>query len=180
MLKKGGGFMGLFGFFNKGKKAKLLELQKIVIENSPDYLVLSESQLMNEARSQAKNDLRIMNDCVKLLSSTLKPDVFFSRLDLLEKRSKHLVGLEPYISFSGALPSEAYKEFLSDKNLCVRQFIARYSASISDIAANMKTDKGKKNQYQKFYDNLEPYFSIMSNDNIEYVNLLYASLAENC
>lgn len=171
--------MGLFGFFNRGKKAKLLELQKIVLENSPDFLVMSKSQLMSSAKEQAQNDLRIMEDCTKLLSSTMKPDVFFSRLDLLEKHSKHLAQLEPYIDFSGALPSEAYNEFVSEKSLCIRQFIARYSSAISDKARTMKTERGRNNQYQKFYNELEPYFSVMGSDNIKYVNLLYGSMLED-
>ena len=171
--------MGLFGFFNKGKKAKLLELQKIVVENSPDFLIMSESQLMDIAKEQAQNHLRIIGDCTKLLSSTIKPDVFFSRLDLLEKHSKHLMQFEPYINFSGALPSEGYNEFVANKNLCVRQFIARYSSAISDKAKTMKTERGRKNQYQKFYDELEPYFPVISIKNIEYVNLLYHKLIED-
>lgn len=37
----------------------------------------------------------------------------------------------------------------------------------------MKTDKGKLNQYQKFYDSLKPYFAEMNADNINYVETKY-------
>ena len=76
-------------------------------------LILSEQQLKGISIQQAENDLRIVNDCVKLMENTLKPDVFFMRLNLLVEKSKHLANLEEYISFSGASSAAAYNEVVN-------------------------------------------------------------------
>ncbi|MBQ1169497.1 MAG: hypothetical protein IIX49_01565 [Oscillospiraceae bacterium] len=100
--------MGLLGSLLGGnKKQRLLDWQKIVMDNSPDRLVMSEQQLRQVSIQQAQNDLRIMNDCKNLVSTTVKPDVFFGRLNLLVERGEHLQRLEQYISFSGASPTAA-------------------------------------------------------------------------
>ncbi len=169
--KKGGFDVGLFGFlFGGSKKKKLLEMQRIVLKDSPGHLIMSEAQLKRAAMQQAQNDLRIIKDCISLISKTEKPDVFFSRLDLLEIHSKHLMELEPYISFSGASPKDAYKEIVTKKDECIRQFLVRYCTSVKIKADAMKTEKGKTNKYIKSYENLQPYFSCLSDRNKEYVS----------
>ena len=163
--------MGLFGFLFGGiKNNNLLELQKLVLKDSPGHLVMSEAQLKRAAKQQAQNDLRIIKDCISLVSKTEKPDVFFSRLDLLEKHSKHLMKLEPYVSFSGASPKDAYKEIVTKKDECIRQFLVRYCTSVKIKANAMKTDKGKTNKYMKSYENLQPYFKYLSTGNMAYVS----------
>ena len=90
--------MGLLdSLFGGSKKQRLLDWQKIVMENSPDRLVMSEQQLRQVSMQQAQNDLRIMNDCKNLVSTTVKPDVFFTRLNLLVERGEHLQRLEQYL-----------------------------------------------------------------------------------
>lgn len=169
--------MGLFDFLGFGKKAKLLELQKIVLVDSPNRLIMSESQLMKTAIQQAQNDMRIIKDSLSLVSTTTKPDVFFSRLDTLLNTSRHLMSFEPYISFKGS-PSAAYREAATKKDECVRQFILRYSVAVNDKASSMKTEKGKKNQYQKFYDSMTPYYGELSTDNKRLFDSVYKQMIE--
>ena len=163
--------MGLFGFlFGGSKNNNLLELQNLVLKDSPGHLVMSEAQLKREAKQQAQNDLRIIKDCISLVSKTEKPDVFFSRLDLLEKHSKHLMKLEPYVSFSGASPKDAYKEIVNKKDECIRKFLVRYCTTVKIKADDMKTEKGKTNKYMKSYEKLQPYFKYLSIGNMAYVS----------
>ena len=159
------------------KNAKLLELQRIVLVDSPDRLIMSESQLMKAAIERAQNDMRIIKDCSSLVSSTTKPDVFFGRLDLLIKTSRHLMLFEPYISFTGS-PAAAYNEAINKKDECVRQFITRYSATVREKADSMKTEKGKGNQYQKYYDSMKPHYGGMSADNKRYFERTYKQMIE--
>lgn len=160
------------------KNSNLLELQRIVLVDSPDRLIMSESQLMNAATVQAQNDMRIIKDCASLVSSTTKPDVFFSRLELLLKTSRHLMLFEPYLPFKGASPSAAYNEAVSKKDECVWQFITRYSAAVRDKADSMKTEKGKANQYQKYYDSMKPHYGGLSTDNKRYFERTYKQMIE--
>ena len=166
--------MGLLGsLFGGNKKQRLLDGQKIVMENSPDRLVMSEQQLRQVSIQQAQNDLRIMNDCKNLVSTTVKPDVFFGRLNLLLERGEHLKSLEQYISFSGASPTAALNEIRQNYQEAVRQFLIRYFSDTLDKAEAMKTEKGKRNKYIKFYESLQPYYCYMNDSNKEYVETKY-------
>lgn len=164
--------MGLFDMF-ANKKAKLLGLQRIVLEDSPDKLVLSEKQLRAMASERAANSLRIVQDCCHALETTVNPGVFFERFQLLIFHSSELSILEEYISFSGASPTDAFNVLLSEKQECIRQFLIRYFSIVSGKAESLKTAKGKLNQYQKFYDSLKPYFTEMNADNIDYIETKY-------
>lgn len=166
--------MGLLdSLFGGNKKQRLLDWQKTVMDNSPDRLVMSEQQLRQVSIQQAQNDLRIMNDCKNLVSATVKPDVFFARLNLLVERGEHLQRLEQYISFSGASPTAALNEIKQNYQEAVRQFLIRYFSDTFDKAEAMKTEKGKRNKYIKFYESLQEYYCYMSDSNREYVETKY-------
>lgn len=157
--------MGLFG---KSKK-ELLVWQNLILQDPPTKLIMSEKQLKQITEQQATNDLRIVQDCLKIISNTVKPDIFFSRLDLLKEKSKHLVLLEPYIAFSGASPTAAYEEVLEKEQEAIYQFICRYFSTTFEKAESLKTEKGKKNHYQKFFDSLQPYTDRMNEHNLNYI-----------
>lgn len=165
--------MGFFGLFNKKKKAKLLELQFLVVRDSPDRLIMSESQLMTIAIQQAENDIRILRDCMHILETTLKPDVFFARLKLMEETAEHLVRFEPYVPFSGASPYAAYEEFSANKHICVNMFITRYFSCVCEKADSMKTERGRNNQYLKFIDSFAAYPFYINDENKNYIDSLY-------
>ena len=128
---------------------------------------------------QAQNDLRIINDCTKIVESTLKPDVFFMRLNLLVEKSKHLANLEPYFSFSGVSPTDAYNEVLNNYQEAVRLFLIRYFTDTFDKAEAMKTEKGRIGKYQKFYDSLQEYYFYMNEENIDYVETKYKAYTKD-
>ena len=163
--------MGLFDFLfgSSKKKEYLLAMQKIVMENSPDRLVMTERQLYASAQQQAENDLRIINDSLAIISKTLKPDVFFSRLEMLQRHSGHLMLMEPYVEFSGASPAAAYHEFVTKKGEAIMIFLQRYYTAVHEKAESMKTEKGKANQYIRFHDSLQEFYPVMTKENIEYI-----------
>ena len=168
--------MGLFDFMKKkatAKKEHLLRWQHTVMPNSPNKLVLSKQQLKTMALQQGENDLRIIQDCVKLIEKTTNPDVFFMRLNLLVEKAKHLISLEEYITFSDTLPSAAYGEVINNYHEAVNQFLIRYLSETFDKAEAMKTEKGRIGKYQKFYDSLQEYYCYMNRENIDYIETKY-------
>ena len=174
--------MGILGIFEKRKKAaqeyqekqaRLLKLQKLSFINSPDRLVFSEEQIMNATNNLIQNDLRIIEDCKNIVMSTIKPDTFFSRLDLLVQKAEHLCKFEGLIQFAGALPSEALKEVNNEYQIAVKMFLIRYYTNTFEKAQAMKTDKGRINQYVKFYDSLQSYYPLMNDENKEYIETKY-------
>ena len=131
------------------------------------------SDMKKAANMQAENDLRIMHDCNRIIGETVNPEVFFMRLNLLKEKATDLKQLEPYIDFSGASPSAAYEEIVSKEQEAIHLFLVRYFTSVFDKAETLKTDRGKFNQYQKFYDNMQEYYPLMNSDNIDYVETKY-------
>ncbi len=161
--------MGLFG---KSKK-DLLIWQNIITNEQSKKLYMSQQQLQQFTEQQASNDLRIINDCTKIISETVKPDIFFSRMDLMKEKAYHLLSLEPYIKTSGASITSAVKEIEADEQKAIFQFLVRYFTFTLEKADSLKTDKGKKNQYQKFYSSLQLYYDRMNSDNVSYIETKY-------
>lgn len=171
--------MGFFDFLKKmneekqQKQDELLRWQHIIMPDSPNHLILSEEQLKAISIQQAEECLRIINDCLKLIETTIKPDVFFMRFNLLVEKSLHLCSLESFIPFSGASPMEAYKDIKTDQQKAIKQFLIRYFSDTFDKAEIMKTQKGKIGKYQKFYDSLQEYYCYMNDENIDYIETKY-------
>lgn len=163
--------MGLLGMFGK-KKENLLELQEIVLGKSYTKLIMTEKQLISAATASAQRELEIIHDCLRIISETKKPDIFFSRLDLLFAKAERLRIYEKHISFTES-PSAAYGQLWEDRQECISLFLVRYFSDVFDQAENLKTDKGKLNKYQKFYDSLQPYYEQMNADNIDYIETKY-------
>jgi hypothetical protein len=124
---------------------------------------------MSLANQTAKRELKIAQDCVHIVKTTTKPDVFFSRLDLLIEKAEKLKQLEPYIKFSGASPSAVFAEVIRDYPTATKQFIIRYFMDVYDHARELKTDKAKLNRYQKFYDSMQPYYYRLNDEHIDYI-----------
>lgn len=165
--------MGLFVLFGgKQKKESLLELQDVVSGKSYGRLVMSEKQLIDAATRSAQRDIEIIHDCIRIISETKKPDTFFSRFDLFIEAADRLRIYEKHIRFSSS-PSAAYGQLWEDQQECTRQFLIRYFSDVFDQAENLKTDKGRLNKYQKFYDSLQPYYDKMNEENIDYIETKY-------
>ena len=133
---------------------------------------MEKQQLFNVNNQQVNDDVRIAQESLRLLTETLKPDVFFPRLDLLQNKLNHLKQLMPYINSDSSL-TNAFDEFINNKQKSINQFIIRYFDSVQAYANTLKTEKGKANQYQKFYDTLMKYKDAMDEENIKYIEEKY-------
>ena len=161
------------GLFNFGRKTELLQWQKFVLTDSPDRLIMTEKQLRDETIRRAKRNLEIANDCSKIIQTTTKPTVFFSRLSLFKEKLIDLNECEKYIDFAGASPSAALAEVINKEQECVFQFLKRYLIETLDKADAAKTSAGKLGKFKKFHESLQPYYPQISRDNIEYIETRY-------
>lgn len=181
--------MGLLDFIKKKiddklqeqqqNQERLLRWQRLVMQDSTGKLVASEQQLKAITLQQMQNDLRIVKDCLKLVNSTLKPDVFFMRLNLMIEKSKHLVNLEEYVTFPDASFAAAYNDAVNDYHKAINQFLIRYFSDTFDKAEAMKTEKGRIGKYQKFYDSLQEYYCYMNDENIDYIETKYKAYTKH-
>lgn len=167
--------MGLFDFFHR---EELLQLQKLVLFDSPDRLIMSRKELTALAKQVAQRDYEIMQDCSRILQQTKKPDVFFTRLDLFYEKSSKLTKLAPYIDYSGVSPYTVFEALKKDYQEIIHLFLVRYFADVYDHARDLKTDKAKLNRYQKFYDSLQPYYDRMDEGNKDFVETKYRVYTE--
>lgn len=119
-------------------------------------------------QQQAQNSLRIVNDCIKIISETKNPDVFFSRYNLLIEHTENLLALQHFVSFSGPSLSSAYVEVINNKQIAIKDFLNRYWADTLSKITNLKTEPAKIKRIQTFYDSLEKYKHEMNEENIDF------------
>lgn len=150
------------------ERERLLKWQSLV---SPETkLFMNKNQLISASTIAVQRDQQIIKDCLKILETTKNPDTFFERLDLLEEKSIHVAKFEPYMKFTGALPSQALKQFYEDKDKAISIFLNRYWDLTYNKITLLKTNKSKLNAYNKFKDSLVPYTKYFSEENLNFYN----------
>lgn len=128
--------MGLLDFLSKKKPPKMSSF---------------EIQQVQSMLSQSK-------DCAKLIDSTVKPDIFFSRLHFMLDLTLTLQQFEKYKCFHGGTPSELYRETTLNLNEIVDKFIVRaYNKQIEKVS-KLKTASGKQKSDRKFATDLKDAF----------------------
>lgn len=106
---------------------------------------------------QAQNDLRIIGESSKIAQETLKPEIFFSRFDLILERYEHLISIEDYVSFNSERPSELYIQIKSSTSDTIQHFIKRYFLDAYQKARELKTPTGRQNRITKAFETLMLY-----------------------
>lgn len=129
-----------------------------------------------------KRDLQIVNDCANLIENTTNPDVFFERWNLYMEKLKILADAQDkgLVKVSGESISKKYKK-LSGKETytdAVNQFIKRYWNDTCKKAENLKTENGKKNRYNKFFEKMGTYDDIIPQECIEFYKKLVPGKTE--
>lgn len=106
-------------------------------------------------------DLEILNDCATLIEKTVNPEVFFPRFDLYMEKLSILSDAEKarLLKVTGESLYQKYMEMnTEDKRIeSVNGFIDRMWLDTCKKAEGLKTDKGRQNRYNKFYDTLQSY-----------------------
>lgn len=97
--------------------------------------------------------LKQVKDCANLVNTTVKPDVFFGRLNMLLDKLLLLQRFERY-KFKPSTPTKDYKRVIANLDATVNDFIDRAFAANQAKIASLKTEKAKRANYEKFVDSL--------------------------
>lgn len=126
----------------------------------------------------AEQDLKIIQDCVRIVNTTKKPNIFFERYKLMEEKLNELIHLHG-LHYSGMSPKKMLSQTQTKKQAAIHDMIDRYYADVAFKAANLKTEKARQNQYSAFRSVLKLYYSEMNGENISYVENLYEIAIQN-
>lgn len=124
------------------------------------------------AQFQSQGRLKIIQDCVNLVNSTVNPEVFFMRYNLMLEHLEALAGLECTGIFDNSpeLPSEAFLRVEAQFDNATIDFLDRSFENAKQKADALKTDTGKKNAIKRHFENMEKYIIHMSADGIEHLD----------
>jgi len=156
--------MGLFG-----KRKERLAAEREAREKQ---------ELANRIREQAKEQagqwLKIVNDCIQLVNTTTNPEVFFKRYNLMLEYLEKLAGVECTGIFSNSkeLPSEAYLRVESIFPEATSCFIDRSFEAVKAKADTLKTEKGKLNAIGRYFEDMDKYIIFMSPESVDYLEQL--------
>lgn len=131
------------------------------------------SRKKQEAQILAPQLLKIIEESCQLVNMTLKPNVFFFRYELLKETSVQLLELSKYIKLKGTSPSDMVTMITAKEHAATMDFLHRYFESVEHTAAERKTLKGARNQFDRFYKSLQPFYSRMDAEHIAYIEGAY-------
>ena len=154
-------------------KEHWLRLQKLVVAGSPDTLVFSKSKLKQMAVLRADQSLKIVQDCIRLINTTNKPDVYFKRFDILKEKMDELVALEPFVKFKNPKPSIERNKILLNEQNSIKDFLERYTFTTRTKLDSLKNDKAIERQCHLYFDNIELYLEYMNESNSCFVQEQY-------
>lgn len=126
------------------------------------------------AEHMAPQWMKILTDCRDLVNKTADPDVFFPRYELLKETAANLASISKYVKFRGTKPAEVLKMAQEQEEAATRDFILRSFQRALLGAEKAKTAKGKRSQFDRFLEKLEPYYCQMSAGNAKLVQQLHA------
>ena len=141
-----------------------LEWQHLVLPESTSTLLMSREQLVESSIVIIRDRLRIINDCIKIITTTTNADTFFERLTLLKENYSYLKQFEKYLTFS----IDYVAPYLNDEETLTRKLIDSMWEKTVAKARTLKTETGRNNQYIKFKETIEKHEPQMSLSNIRY------------
>ena len=168
--------MGILKSFIGGMReaqAELIDWQNAVMVDKSHKLYASKQQLESATAQIVSDSVRIFDDSSNIVNTTINPDTFFSRLDLAKDHLARLKIIEPYIGKVKTIKinipiSELYAEFLKNEDAYIEAFLHRSLQAVHEKADSMKTEKGKGNQYKKYYESMQPFLYKLNSKNREY------------
>lgn len=128
-----------------------------------------------EAKIMVPQWLKIMVDCRDLINKTAEPDVFFMRYTLLKETTAKLTKASKHYKFKGTQPAEVLRIAQEQEEAATRAFILRSFQKAQQGADKAKTVRGKRNQFDRLLEKIEPYYIQMTQANVSLVQQLYVS-----
>lgn len=125
-----------------------------------------------EAQFMAPQWLKIVKDCADLVNTTVNPKVFFARYDLMLENLSNLADIEKIVKFSGKKPSVQFRELVAQRERETDTFIDRAFEVARDRAAELKTEKGRAEALQRFFQKMEAHSNRMTPANLAHLQSL--------
>lgn len=145
----------------------------VPVNSTLNSIPISEAQLM------ASQYLKIAKDSERLVNTTVNPDVFFSRYDLMIEQFRKLAGLEHLISFSGTLPSAHLNTLIATRDQEAETFIRRSFKKMRDEVGLLKTENGKSAKIERYFSKMNSYCRYLSQGNQDLLYTLKSSCKES-
>lgn len=120
----------------------------------------------------ASNALKILNESVNIFNNTKNPDTFFERYSWAERQADILCQCKK-VKFKGQQPAQIKKMLENKKQFAIHDMIDRFFDDTELKASKVKRLDLKKSKFINFVTVLEDYYSLMNQENIDYVNTLY-------
>lgn len=129
-------------------------------------------------KQQMIRDYEIICDSLAIIDKTKNPDTFFSRLNLIEQKCRHLCELDKQVPFYSINKNrisveDLYNDIVMNYQEAIHEFLVKYFISVLDKVETLKTAKARLRHYENFRLSLEPYYQYMSDENIDYVETKY-------
>lgn len=149
-----------------------IEWLSIVNPSMPARRRVPKRQIKTWSQMYIDQNLKIIEDCARLVNTTKTPDVFFSRFDLLLDLLHKFVVLDKYVSrgyFHGMNTHTQYADVLATKEQATNNFINRYWEAAVSKVQNLKTTSAKKNTFDAFFEIMYSYSSKMTPANLSLI-----------
>lgn len=158
------------------KKHTIQQKQETLAEREKREKQKLADDIRKHAQFEAQGSLKIIQDCVNLVNTTVSPEVFFKRYNLMLDHLETLAGLECTGIFKNSpeLPSETYIRVEAQFNAATNDFLDRSFKNAKEHANTLKTDNGKTNAIKRYFDNMEKYIIYMSGESLEYFDKMKA------
>lgn len=150
-------------------KSDLIRWQNLVLHSDCSQLSLNLAQLRNASDLIVDDNLRILNDSLKLIKETSNPEVYFKRIDLIIECYNNLADLEEFYP-TGIEPVSKIQNF--NESSLLHDFIQRYWFKTVSDAEKLKTEKAKNNRKEKAKQILYTYSDKIDLTNLEYIKQL--------
>ncbi len=111
---------------SRSEKKRLLEWQNIIMQGSPDRLIVTEEELLQLSQRQATNELKTIQDCVNVMKTTVMPEKFFATLDSLQINAGQVVDLAPFLDrYMDVTKLLAMNEAFTKEQTYIKEFLRR-------------------------------------------------------
>lgn len=118
-------------------------------------MALFRKKLSQVEQMQFNNLLKQAQESAKLVNTTVKPDIFFGRLNFLFDVLYNMTKFEKKMKFKkGHAPIDDFNRLATNLELTVNDFIDRSYEKALEKVNSLKTEKGKKNHLQKYFDSM--------------------------
>jgi len=96
------------------------------------------------------------------VNESTNPNAFFSNLDKLKSALTELCDID--YNYDSPTPTEQLTDIINNEQQIIQNFLSRSWINIVSEAKKLKTEKGRKNKIEKFFNELAQYSDYFSNE----------------